>query len=298
MTALNDAGTPSAPKSPRSPGLSGAAGPFVSDGPMTGEAGLTQPVLQATDIKRHFRIGNRDLGVLFGVNMDLGAGEKLGLIGASGAGKSTLLHSLGLLDRPSSGKIIVEGIDAWDLSPLQRARLRNRRIGFVFQMYHLLPELSAVENVILPGMIEPAGLLGIGGRKRRKLLTEKASELLNSFGLGNRLKHRPSQLSGGEKQRVSIARALILDPPIMIADEPTGNLDSVTGQSILDIIFAEQERRLLSLLLVTHDAKVADRCDRVLHMVDGHMRMSSEQPDDVQAEERTDTTDVDLKVDR
>jgi len=298
VTALNDAGTPSAPKSPRSPGLSGAAGPFVSDGPMTGEAGLTQPVLQATDIKRHFRIGNRDLGVLFGVNMDLGAGEKLGLIGASGAGKSTLLHSLGLLDRPSSGKIIVEGIDAWELSPLQRARLRNRRIGFVFQMYHLLPELSAVENVILPGMIEPAGLLGIGGRKRRKLLTEKASELLNSFGLGNRLKHRPSQLSGGEKQRVSIARALILDPPIMIADEPTGNLDSVTGQSILDIIFAEQERRLLSLLLVTHDAKVADRCDRVLHMVDGHMRMPSERPDDVQAEERTDTTDVDFKVDR
>ncbi len=265
MTAFNDSTSTNAPRSPE---LSGAAGPFVE--PKSG----SESALQAVQIKRHFQIGNRELGVLFGVDMDLAPGEKLGLVGASGAGKSTLLHSLGLLDRPSSGKIRIEGIDAWALSPLDRARLRNHRIGFVFQMYHLLPELSAVENVILPGMIDPAGFLGLGGRKRRRELTEKASELLHSFGLGDRLKHRPSQLSGGEKQRVSIARALILDPPILIADEPTGNLDSATGQSILDIIFAEQERRLLSLLLVTHDGNVAERCDRVLHMVDGLMQSS------------------------
>ena len=252
-------------KAPRSPELTPATGPFDAT-PASKDA---QAVLQAADIHRSFRIGDRDLGVLFGVDISLAPGERLGLVGSSGAGKSTLLHILGLLDRPTAGKVLIEGVDAWALSAVERAQVRNHRIGFVFQMYHLLPELSAVENVMLPGMIDPAGFLGLGGRKRKNMLKEKASELLNSFGLGDRLKHRPSQLSGGERQRVSIARALILDPPLLIADEPTGNLDSSTGQKILDIIFAEQERRTLSLLLVTHDKKVAGLCDRVLHMVDG-----------------------------
>ena len=267
-------------KAPRSPELTPATGPFDAD-PVKHNA---QAVLKAQAIKRSFRIGDRDLGVLFGVDMELAPGERLGLVGSSGAGKSTLLHILGLLDRPTGGKVLIEGVDAWALSAVERAQVRNRRIGFVFQMYHLLPELSAVENVILPGMIDPAGFLGLGGRKRKKMLTEKASELLTSFGLGDRLKHRPSQLSGGERQRVSIARALILDPPLLIADEPTGNLDSSTGQKILDIIFAEQERRTLSLLLVTHDEKVAGLCDRVLHMVDGAMQESSEEAESQEPE--------------
>ncbi|MFT5081293.1 MAG: ABC-type lipoprotein export system ATPase subunit, partial [Planctomycetota bacterium] len=212
-------------KTPRSPELTPSTGPFDS-APVQQSA---QAVLKAAAIERSFRIGDRDLGVLFGVDMELAPGERLGLVGSSGAGKSTLLHILGLLDRPTRGKVLIEGVDAWALSAVQRAQMRNHRIGFVFQMYHLLPELSAVENVILPGMIDPAGFLGLGGRKRKRMLMEKASELLNSFGLGDRLKHRPSQLSGGERQRVSIARALILDPPLLIADEPTGNLDSSTG---------------------------------------------------------------------
>ena len=268
-------------KAPRSPEVTPSTGPFDTNPAQKS----TQAVLKAEAIERSFRIGDRDLGVLFGVDMELAPGERLGLVGSSGAGKSTLLHTLGLLDRPTSGKVLIEGVDAWALSPVQRAQVRNHRIGFVFQMYHLLPELSAVENVILPGMIDPAGFLGLGGRKRKRMLKEKASELLDSFGLGDRLKHRPSQLSGGERQRVSIARALILDPPLLIADEPTGNLDSSTGQKILDIIFAEQERRTLSLLLVTHDATVAGRCDRVLHMVDGLMR-------DEAPEESSSSTDV------
>ena len=272
MAAWNDS---SSARAPRSPDIAPTTGPFDAS-----QATVTKtPVLEACNIKRSFRIGDRDLGVLFGVDMKLEHGERLGLVGSSGAGKSTFLHTLGLLDRPSSGEVLIEGVDAWALSGVQRAQVRNHRIGFVFQMYHLLPELSALENVILPGMIEPAGFLGMGGRKRRRMLMEKGSELLTSFGLGDRLKHRPSQLSGGERQRVSIARALILDPPLLIADEPTGNLDSATGQKILNIIFAEQERRDLSLLLVTHDEKVAERCDRVLHMVDGLIQTDAAEPE-------------------
>ena len=235
-----------------------SAGPFGTATPTGG------PVLATQNVRRSFQIGNRTLEVLHGIDLELRAGERLGLVGSSGAGKSTLLHHIGLLDRPSSGEVLIEGHKAWDLGPGARSALRNQKIGFVFQQFHLLPELSAIENVVLPGMIA-------AGRKRRKQLTHKAKELLVEFGLGERIKHRPAQLSGGEKQRVAIAWALILDPPILIADEPTGNLDSATGSTILDLIFAEQERRTLSLLLVTHDEQVTSRCDRVLGMKDGRI---------------------------
>ena len=225
-------------------------------------------LLAARGIEKSFPVGDRRLGVLHGVDLELQKGELLGLVGASGAGKSTLLHILGLLDPPTKGEVLLDGRDAWKLSTLERARIRNARIGFVFQFYHLLPELDAVENVILPAMI---GASGFGWRKAARTLRSRAAETLARFGLSERLSHRPAQLSGGEQQRVAIARAMFLDPAVVIADEPTGNLDSATGEKVLDLLIREQRERGLALLLVTHDERVARRCDRVLLMQDGRI---------------------------
>ncbi len=228
--------------------------------------------LSCAGIRRSFPVGERRLEILHGVSLELRTGERLGLMGTSGAGKTTLLNILGLLDRPTEGDVRVEGVDAWSLGPRKRAALRNLRIGFVFQFYHLLPELSALENVVLPAMILHSSS---AFRARRKEYEDKAKEMLHRFGLDDRLKHRPSQLSGGEQQRVAIARALILDPPILIADEPTGNLDRGTGEKVLEILLDEQKARGVSLLLVTHDERLAQRCDRVLYMEDGLMQADS-----------------------
>ena len=232
-------------------------------------------LILARDIRKSFTVGDRSLEILHGVHFELRQGEILGLTGPSGAGKSTLLHILGLLDRPSEGTVLVEAKSAWELPLVERAKLRNLRIGFVFQFYHLLPELNAVENVLLPAMISDSRL---AFQRRRKDYTERATDLLVRFGLDARLKHKPPQLSGGERQRVALARALFHDPPILIADEPTGNLDRGTGEKVLDLIFAEQERRHLSLLLVTHDERLAARCERRLHMEDGMIQMDSGTP--------------------
>jgi len=226
-------------------------------------------LLAARGVTKSFAVGDRRLEVLHGVDLELAEGELLGLVGASGAGKSTLLHILGLLDPPTAGKVLLEGKDAWSLPGLERARLRNQRIGFVFQFYHLLPELDAVENVILPAMI---GRSGLRWRSAARKLRTRAEETLGRFGLGERLSHRPGQLSGGEQQRVAIARAMFLDPAIVIADEPTGNLDSATGERVLDLLIREQRSRGLALLLVTHDERVARRCGRVIVMEDGRAR--------------------------
>jgi ABC-type lipoprotein export system ATPase subunit len=223
-------------------------------------------------LRKSFRLGERELEVLHGVNLELRRGEVLAITGPSGAGKSTLLHILGLLERPTGGDVRIDGVSAWDLPVVERARLRNRSIGFVFQFYHLLPELTAVENVLLPAMI---GNSSLGFLLRRRRYVAAAEELLCSFGLRERLKHRPSQLSGGERQRVAIARALFHDPPILIADEPTGNLDSSTGERVLELLFAEQVRRRISLLLVTHDERLAARCQRTLYMEDGQILSDS-----------------------
>jgi lipoprotein-releasing system ATP-binding protein len=226
-------------------------------------------LLEAHAVKKSFLVGDTPLHVLHGVDMEVRAGERLALMGPSGAGKSTLLHILGLLDRPTEGAVLLEGRDAWTLTTAQRAMLRNRRIGFVFQFYHLLAELTAVENVVLPAMIaEPRGLFQVHKSEH----FGRAEETLIRFGLGERLKHRPPQLSGGERQRVALARALFHDPPLLIADEPTGNLDSATGEKVLELLFAEQERRSLSLLLVTHDERLAEHCERVSIMEDGRVR--------------------------
>ncbi len=234
-----------------------------------------EPILRARGIRKSFRVGDRSLEVLHGAHLDLLRGERLCLMGASGAGKSTFLHILGLLERPSEGTVHVDGEDAWNASIEERARLRNAKIGFVFQFYHLLPELDAVENVLLPARIAAAH------RQRpfrRTEDTERAREILVAFGLGDRLRHRPGQLSGGERQRVAIARALFLDPPILIADEPTGNLDTATGERVLALLLAEQERRGLALLLVTHDERVARRCERIVLMEDGEIQADSAVP--------------------
>ncbi len=240
--------------------------------PSSEPGAATMPVLSARGIKKSFRIGNRTIEILHGIDLDLLPGERLCVMGASGAGKTTLLQILGLLDAPTEGSVWVDGTQAAALAPGERARLRNSRLGFVFQFYHLLPELSALENVLLPAMIaHSAGAF----RMRRAELRERASQMLTSFGLSERMTHRPTQLSGGEQQRVAIARALFLEPRILIADEPTGNLDRASGERVLDLLLREQEQRSLALLLVTHDERLASRCQRVVHIDDGRIQGAS-----------------------
>jgi lipoprotein-releasing system ATP-binding protein len=231
---------------------------------------MSKPVLRALGIQKSFVIGSRSaerrIDVLHGVDLTIHDGELVGLMGASGAGKSTLLHILALLEAPSAGEVLIGETSGWQLSISERARLRNTKLGFVFQFYHLLPELDAVENVLLPAMIQKSALEFRGARAE---LRERAESLLKGFGLAERLKHRPAQLSGGEKQRVAIARALFLDPPLLIADEPTGNLDSATGEKVLELLLSEQKKRSLSMLLVTHDERIARHCGRVVRIADG-----------------------------
>ena len=230
-------------------------------------------VLCARDVRKSFKIGEREIEILHGARLELRRRARLCLMGASGAGKSTFLHVLGLLEQPTEGEVLLLGESAWKMPMAERAARRNRHIGFVFQAYHLLPDLSALENITLPARI--ASSYGtVPFDKKRHI--EEAQDMLTRFGLGDRIHHRPNQLSGGERQRVAIARALILKPEILIADEPTGNLDTGTGDRVLEILFDEQELRGASLLLVTHDERLAKRCDRVLVMVDGQIEADSE----------------------
>jgi len=237
---------------------------------MSDPALSNQPaVLTARDVRKAFQVGDRSIEILHGSHLDLFEGERLCLMGASGAGKSTFLHILGLLEEPTEGEVRIGGKNAWKLPSSERARLRNLHIGFVFQFYHLLPELTAVENVIIPAMIAHAH----GDRKMNKAQDKaRARDLLIKFGLEQRLDHKPGQLSGGERQRVAVARALFLDPEILIADEPTGNLDTATGEAVLELLLDEQHERKLSLLLVTHDDRLSSRCDRTLYMEDGQIQ--------------------------
>jgi lipoprotein-releasing system ATP-binding protein len=232
-------------------------------------------MVYAEGVRKSFPVGERQLEVLHGVNLTVKRGETASLVGSSGAGKSTLLHILGLLEPPTEGLVALDGQDVWGLSTPERAHFRNAKVGFVFQFYHLLPELTAVENVLLPAMIRHRrGAY----RKRRKELRDRAREMLIRFGLEARLGHRPPQLSGGERQRVALARALFNEPPLVIADEPTGNLDRATGERILELLFAEQEERRFTLLLVTHDERLAARTERAFYMDDGIIESDSAVP--------------------
>jgi putative ABC transport system ATP-binding protein/lipoprotein-releasing system ATP-binding protein len=218
---------------------------------------MTTAQLEARDVRRSFKIGPRRIEVLRGISMDVAHGEAVFLCGASGAGKTTLLYTLAGLERPESGSVQFEGRRLYSGSESSQAELRNQKMGFVFQGYFLLPELTALENVLLPGMI--------GGKPKRS----SAEKSLESVGLGDRLHHLPAELSGGEQQRVAIARALTNDPEIIFADEPTGNLDSKTGDTIIDLLLELARGRNKTLLVVTHDTRLAARGDRQLHIVDG-----------------------------
>lgn len=218
-------------------------------------------MLQARDIHKNYG----QLEVLRGVDLDLGKGEIVSIVGPSGSGKSTLLHILGTLDRPNRGEITINGSKTNAMNDKQLAAFRNTHIGFVFQFHHLLPEFTAIENVCIPGWIN--------GRKKKDV-TARAKTLLESLGLGDRLENKPGALSGGEQQRVAVARALVNDPLIIFADEPTGNLDSANARDLHQLFFDLRNQFGQSFLIVTHNEDLARMSDRILHMKDGKMRNS------------------------
>lgn len=213
-------------------------------------------MLQAKDIHKHYG----QLEVLKGVDLEMNKGEIVSIVGPSGSGKSTLLHILGTLDRPDKGEISISGNRVNALNDKQLAIFRNKHVGFVFQFHHLLPEFTAVENVCIPGWIN--------GRKKKEV-AERASSLLESLGLGKRLDNKPGALSGGEQQRVAVARALINDPLIIFADEPTGNLDSGNARELHELFFQLRKKFDQTFLIVTHNEDLARMSDRVMHMKDG-----------------------------
>ncbi|RYF90224.1 MAG: ABC transporter ATP-binding protein [Chitinophagaceae bacterium] len=213
-------------------------------------------MLQATNIEKYYD----KLHVLKGVDINIGKGEIVSIVGSSGAGKSTLLHILGTLDKPAKGQVLLNGQRIDNLTGKALAKFRNAHIGFIFQFHHLLPEFTALENVCIPGWIA-------GARKRET--QERAIELLKSLGLGDRLQNKPHQLSGGEQQRVAVARALINQPAIVMADEPTGNLDSENGRELHNLFIELRDKFEQSFLIVTHNEELAQMSDRIVHMKDG-----------------------------
>lgn len=216
----------------------------------------------ARDLRKAYRIANQDVEALRGVNLRIQPGSIVALTGKSGAGKSTLLHILGTLDRPTSGQVVLNGTDVSNMSDQSASHFRNATVGFVFQMNNLLNEFSAIENVMLPGLIAGAP---------RPLIRDRAENLLSAVGLGARLHHRPGELSGGEQQRVAIARALIMAPPLLLADEPTGNLDQKTSRAIQELLMQICRENQVTMVLVTHDLDLARRMPSQVVMEDGRV---------------------------
>jgi len=217
------------------------------------------PLIQLKDIKKSFFVGNRELPILRGINLELYKGDMLSIIGTSGSGKTTLMNIIGLMDRASSGTYLLEGKDVSSLTDDELSSLRNQYIGFVFQQFHLIPYATALENVIVPTIYSDKPL---------KDVKQKAIKLLQELNMGNRINNKPTQLSGGEQQRVAIARALINDPEIILADEPTGALDSKTSHEIMDI-FLELNRQGKTVVIITHDINIANMCKKIVKISDG-----------------------------
>jgi len=224
---------------------------------------MSEPLISAVGVHKTYMLGKRALEVLRGIDLELNRGDFVALRGASGAGKSTLLHLLGGLDTPERGNIRLNGRDLAGLGRRDLANLRNREVGFIFQAYYLLPELDALENVCLPARM---------ARVQASQAEKRGRELLTRVGLQDRIEHKPYELSGGEQQRVAIARSLINEPALILADEPTGNLDSHTGEEIIDLLVSIRAEKQTTLIMATHDSKVAGRAPKVLELVDGQVK--------------------------
>jgi putative ABC transport system ATP-binding protein len=222
-------------------------------------------MISLTEIKKVFTVGDEQVYALRDVNLKIDSGEYLSIMGPSGSGKSTLLNMIGLLDKPDSGRYLLEGDDMTVLDDGQQAALRRHKIGFIFQFFHLVPRMSAAENIELPMM-----LAGMASSERKK----RVGEAIEAFGLANRARHRPDELSGGQRQRVAIARATIMQPHILLADEPTGNLDRHSGNEVMDILENLNQQKI-TLIMVTHDPELGKRARRQINMVDG--RIESDQ---------------------
>ncbi|MEZ4370453.1 MAG: ABC transporter ATP-binding protein [Polyangiaceae bacterium] len=221
---------------------------------------MAEPLVSISNLTKSFQHMGRTLDVLKGIDLTIEAGQILSIVGQSGAGKSTLLHCIGTLDLPTSGSIRLAGEELTTMSPGRLAAVRNQKIGFVFQFHHLLPEFNALENVMMPGLIQ--------GRPRKEM-EKRAMALLNEVGLHDRSDHRPGELSGGEQQRVAVARALVLEPALLLADEPTGNLDTATGNAIHDLFFSINQQHNTTVVVVTHNPAFAESMPRVVRMRDG-----------------------------
>ena len=220
-------------------------------------------LLKAEGICKNYHLPKSTVEVLAGASISVSAGETLAVVGASGSGKSTLMHILGGLDKPEAGVVEVDGVDFFKMHSWQRSKVRSERIGFVFQSYHLMPEMDVCENVMLPAMARKSGGTAV--------LKARALELLETVGLIDRATHTPMELSGGEQQRVALARALMNDPDIVLADEPTGNLDGATGSQVLEYLFRVVKNQNHALVLVTHNREIASKCDKVLELKDGKL---------------------------
>jgi len=225
-------------------------------------------MIEVKDLKKSFHPPAGELQVLKEINLSIKAGEMVAIVGASGVGKSTLLHILGTLDRPSSGSVLYEGEDVFSLDDYLLASFRNTSIGFVFQFHHLLPEFTALENVMMPGLILRSQKSAVSSQE----IQEKAEKLLRELGVFERKNHRPGELSGGEQQRVAVARALILEPKVVFADEPTGNLDTHTGEELFKLLLELNQKKGITFVIVTHNESLSRQCHRVLEMVDGRFR--------------------------
>jgi lipoprotein-releasing system ATP-binding protein len=224
---------------------------------------MSEPLIEVRQLFKTFGNGSKRVDVLKGIDLVISKGDTLAIVGASGVGKTTFLHVLGTLDRPTSGNVLYEGLDIFTLDERPLALFRNGQIGFVFQFHHLLPEFSALENVMMPCLIQ-----GIS----KVEASHRAESILNLVGLRERLTHKPGELSGGEQQRVAVARAMVLEPKVLLADEPTGNLDTKTGESVFDLLDELNRTKGVTLIIVTHNPALAGRMSHQIHLVDGRVR--------------------------